>query len=62
MSTQIFFEKKACAETASAENDGTLYYSEVLKEMKKIFKPIHKVTFKKFISHVKGTKGSVHIN
>ena len=24
--TQIFFEKIACAETACAENDGTLYY------------------------------------
>ena len=29
---------------------------------KKIFKPIHKVTFKKFICHVEGVKSSVHIH
>ena len=27
----------------------------------KIFKPMHKVTLKNFICHVKGVKGSVHI-
>ena len=29
---------------------------------KEIFKEIYKVTFKMFICHVKGVKGSVHIH
>ena len=36
--------------------------SKVSKEIKQIFKQIHKVTFKKFICHVRGVKGSVHIH
>ena len=36
--------------------------SKLLKEIKKIFKEIYKVTFKKFICHVEGVEGSVHIH
>ena len=35
--------------------------SKVSKEIKK-FKQIYKVTFKKFICHVEGVEGSVHIH
>ena len=44
-----------------------IHYKEIsnvtgVKRNKKIFKPIHKVTFKKFICHVEGVEGSVHIH
>ena len=35
--------------------------SKVSKEILKIFKPMHKVIFKKFICHVEGVEGSVHM-
>ena len=44
-----------------------VHYKEIsnvegVKRNKKIFKEIYKVTFKMFISHVEGVKGSVRIH
>ena len=38
------------------------YYVEGVERNKIIIKPIHKVRFEKFICHVRGVKGSVHIH
>ena len=44
-----------------------IHYKEIsnvkaVERNKKIFKEIYKATFKKFICHVEGVEGSVHIH